>query len=478
MNTRSLMGVASVLCVVCAGSLAQAPKPSPPTAMAPVVATAGEGLQRLPLPLPVLLASRSPGYADVRLVGPGGQALPMAWAQAPLQGPADTRAADVPRLVWPGTGAANTAGEQTRIRVDAHGAVVEVQTTTRTTGTQAPTSAAPRWLLDLSQAHQPTERLERVTLDWTPHPGGLSSPVQVEWSDDAIRWEGATTAALLALPGEQGASISLKDIDWPAAAPAAPRYLRLTFDTPITLTGSQTRWTRAPRAAPLTSEVFSFTQEPGSDSSTPAWSVDLGGRLPVSRLELPDMAPNTVSALRLEQRDSPAEAWRPVADFVVWRLQRQGTEQRSLAIALPASSARHWRLVGDPRTSRLGQQALPVRLGWEPPQIVFAAAGAQGIELQVGFVPAHDTALPLSTLIPAYQPGAEHRLPVATLGALVSIRQRPPTLTERLMSPSPGQKRQWLLWGVLAAVVAGLGVMAVRLAGELRRSSPPADGPH
>lgn len=469
------MLVTACLAVATATTAQDRIEPQPRSA-APVVLTPGEGLQRLPLPLSVLLASRSPGYTDVRLVNPAGQLLPMAWAQEPATPEPSERTVRVPRFVWPESAAAGAAHstepvEQTQIRVDAHGAIVEIRSTSRKIKSAASDAGASRWLLDLSQGRQPQERLDRLTLDWPSRPDGLSTQVQVESSEDAARWQSITTAALLELPGADTAAVSLRDIAWPKTAAAAPRYLRLSFDAPITLKGTSVRWTQSPRQAPLASEVFGFTREATpSTTDAPAWVVDLGGRLPLAQIEVLSNEPNTVSALRLERRDDPKQAWQPVASFVAWRLQRQGTEQRSAAVALPVGSARYWRLVGDARTSPPGGQTLSARLFWAAPQLVFASAGAQGIELQVGFEQVVSTAVPLPTLMPGYEAGAEHRLHAASAGTLVTRSINQPTLTERLTSPSPAQQKKWLLWAALGVAVVGLGVLAMRLSSDLKHS--------
>lgn len=440
-------------------------------AVAPVALTSSEGLQRLELPLPVLLASRSAGYADVRITSHDGQALPIAWAQAQAAPPAAQRTVAVPRFAWPDRPAGSTAvqSDQTRIRIDTRGAVVEVQTSKGEATAPPPSGESVRWLLDLSQGRQATEQIERVLLNWPARPTGLSTQVQVEASDDAVNWRGVTNAALLELPGADSSTVSLKHIAWPSTASA--RYLRLTFDVPLSLSSSEVRWTQAPTQSPKPSELFEFVQQTPQPSSTElAWAVDLGGRLPVEQIELLDSPLNTVSALRLEQRDDVTQAWQPVTSFVAWRLQRQGAEQRSPAVDVQPPSARYWRLVSDGRTSKPGGAALKVKLSWAAPQLVFAATSAQGIQLRVGLDKAAATTVPLSTLMPAYEAGAEHKLPAATVGALVAVPWREPTLVEQLTSPSPQQRKQWLLWAVLAVAVVGLGVLAMRLSKDIKAS--------
>ncbi len=455
------------LCFAVQGQAQDASRPIA-RAFAPVVLTSNEGLQRLLLPLPVLLASRTAGYADVRITTQEGQLLPIAWAQAPAASAPVQRTVAVPRFVWPSTPAATAGGaEQTRIRIDARGAVVEVRSTQGKGAAQAPSGESLRWLLDVSQGRQSSEQIDRVLLNWPARPNGLSAQAQVEASDDAVNWQAVTTAALLELPGADSSTVNLKHIAWPASTNAVPRYLRLSFDAPIALSSTEVRWTHRATQAPNPSEVFEFVQQlPQPPSSEAAWTLDLGGRLPLASIELLGNELNTVSALRLEQRDDPAQAWQSVTSFVAWRLQRQGVEQRSPAVGLPTTSARYWRLVPDGRTSKPGGVALKVRLAWAAPQLVFAATSAKDTQLRVGLDRAAPVAVALSTLMPGYVAGAEHQLPPATVGALVAVPWREPSLAEQITAPA--HRKQLLLWAVLAAVVVGLGVLAMRLSRDLK----------
>jgi hypothetical protein len=461
------------LCFAAQAQTQEAQEASRPVAraFAPVVLTSNEGLQRLPLPLPVLLASRTAGYADVRLATQAGQLLPIAWAHAPAAAAPVQRTVAVPRFVWPGPPAATVgATEQTRIRVDARGAVVEVRTTQGKAAAKTTSSESTRWLLDVSQGRQNTEQIERVLLNWPARPNGLSTQVQVEASDDAVNWQAVTTAALLELPGADSNTVNLKHIAWPASTAAAPRYLRLSFDAPIALSSTEVRWTQRASQAPSPSEVFEFVQQaPQPPANEAAWALDLGGRLPLSQIELLGNELNTVSALRLEQRNDPAQAWQHVTSFVAWRLQRQGAEQRSPAVDVPATSARYWRLVPDGRTSKPGGAALKARLAWAAPQLVFAATSVKDIQLRVGLDRAAPVAVGLSTLMPGYVAGAEHQLPAATVGVLVAVPWSEPTWAEQLTAPA--QRKQLLLWAVLAAVVVGLGVLAMRLSREMKSAT-------
>jgi hypothetical protein len=95
---------------------------------------------------------------------------------------------------------------------------------------------------------------------------------------------------------------------------------------------------------------------------------------------------------------------------------------------------------------------------------VFVARGEGPFALAYGNPQATPVALPLATLIPGYERGAELRLPEAKAGAVV--QGPPPSRWERIVGEA--QPRRIALWAVLLAGVATLGVMAWRLSRQMR----------
>ncbi|MFN3416331.1 MAG: DUF3999 family protein [Caldimonas sp.] len=436
-----------------------------PTAQAPLTLTAGEGLQRVEIPLDLLRASSREGWSDLQVLNAQGEAVPQAWALPPPSQERE-RSAPLPRFAWPDPGPGDRGDAAVQVQVDAQGAIVRIQGP----ATTAPEGAASgRWLLDLGpDAHRSAEWLAALELAWEVPSEGSHLRARVDASADLKQWQPVTDAALLDVPGVGAASgerLVQRRIEWPAAAPAL-RYLRLSLQPPARLTGVQALWrTREASAASATTPL---RFEPEAGTSPPrAWSLDLGGAVPLRelRLELPQR--NSVASLVLEQRADDKTPWRAVARFTAYRLDRDGQEWRSPPVRWTAPPARHWRLRLEERSPALGSGALEATAVWIPPQLVFAARGEPPFRLVAGGPVAPSLTLP--QLLPGYESGQEYRLPQAVAGP-VSLTQTPQSWRERLAQASAADWRRWALWAVLVLAVAALALLARRLMRDIQSS--------
>lgn len=423
-----------------------------------------ESLQRLRLPLAVLQASRAAGWADLRVFDGDGRALPIAWSGTPQAAPPPLREHALAPLRWPGF-APQAGAAVASVRVDASDVVVRISRPAPDAAPNAPASAASdpgQWFLDLAALGD--DRPRALRLDWAPPADGqgLVRRLRVEASTDAQQWRAVGSAVLVELPAAAGeerhlvqSRVELTPLD------ATQRFLRLSADGPWLL-----------RAVQAEVQGDAPDDEPSHDSlrlPLPDDGVlDPGASLPLRRLELHFEGGTGVAPFSLLRPLAPAVAgqpvaWQAVAGGTAYRLQQAGATIESPPLRLSVAPAARWQLRFAPE-ARLRPQAVTLR--WRAPELVIATSGRPPYRLAVGRADAPAAMLPLSTLIPGYRSGDEHRLPQASLGPLAARSG-----ASGLLEADPGALRRWLLWAALVAAVAGLGVLAWRLASEMK--APP-----
>jgi hypothetical protein len=426
-------------------------------AVAPLTpASSADGLQRVHLPFEVLQRSRA-GLADLRVFNAAGESLPIARFVAPSQ-PAGRRAA-LPFFAWPQPARGGDAGAL-QVQVDAAGAVVRIG------GRPVERKAGPAklWLLDLS-GRKANETLAALRFDWRAAANGQTAKAWVDGSDDLQSWHSVGHGTLLALASALPGAPPIAHKQLPLQG--RWKYLRLRLDEPLPLSAIEAEWTAA------STPVFDRARLrfDADSAAEPAWQLELQAALHLRRLRVELPQPNSVVMLQLEQRTNADAAWQPIGTHTVYRLVRGGEEITSPPIEIAAAPARHWRLTLPRRSPRLAAAALDAELAWPREELVFAARAPQPFTLAVGREGATDVALPLATLLPGYKSGDEQKLPLASLGPLVTQTPAPRGWAERLREAPPEERRRWLLWAVLGFAVLGLAWLARRLMKEMASPS-------
>lgn len=482
---------------------------------APLQQVPGEGLQRLSVPLQALQASRHPDWEDVWIVDAQGRPLPQAWAGEPPAPPLQAHWVTLPLFAWPsGLPLRPRGGASLRMQLDASGAVVHVESThdadrlaTARTGTRAPplvdrplaaeSAAGQVWLLDLHGLQTPPSQLR---LNWPRQPGGWRARVQVQASQDAHDWVPVGSGTLLEAPAQAqaetvgprataGAPLLQQQVELGRMGARLPRYLRIELDRPLPLAGVEALQMQARPDPALPRLTLPTTPQVGVDGDRPAWLLDLGGAVPVRRLQVQLREANRVLPLDLAWAvpGEPGELhWRFETRYTAYRLQRLGQLDVSPAVSVQAPAARYWRLQLAAGTRDATAAAPDVELAWQPPQLVFVAEGPPPYRLRVGpwprgIDPAQGPAAAvrrsLWSLIPDYAAGSEHQLPAAALTTGFTGEPLPRMDWLDQLRNSPQQIRQrWLLWAVLIVAMLALALMARRLLRDLaaaRAADPP-----
>ncbi|WP_454688770.1 DUF3999 domain-containing protein [Achromobacter aloeverae] len=242
------------------------------------------------------------------------------------------------------------------------------------------------------------------------------------------------------------------------------RYLRLRWpDGAPTLAGIEGESVPVDATPPTRAWRGGIPTRAGANAGE--YLFDTGGAYPVDRIQFDLPQTNTVARGQLYSRSDAQAPWRQVAEGQLLRLQAAATpatapatanpgEQRNPPWAVPVDTDRQWRLLVDTRSGGLGGGLPMVSLGWRPTVLTFVARGSGPFVLAVGNPNWGPAAVPLSDLMAA---GA-----AAPAQARIG-RELAPMPAAVAASEDPGARRRYVLWAVLLAAVAALGLMAWRL---------------
>ena len=460
-----LAAAALSLCTGLAQAAADASSPAAYAIRIPVTLAADAPLQRVMLPAEVLVRLQSPGYADVRLFNGAGQPVPMALAGvAAASAPEElVTLTAYPILGAASTGTAGLEGLSLRIEERQGQRVVQIDTAARTTTAGPATPQAVRGaLLDARNVQLP---VARMALD-VDLPAGQPLTFRVQASKDLKHWQPlaetvlyrADAAAAPTAPGRLGnEQIDLQRADLKG------HYLRVTWgDAAVTLRG----------ATLATSSKTGPRERVSASMATPALAnprelvFALPFATPVAALAITPPGSNVLIPVRVLGRNHREQPWSPLASAVVYKMATGGKEQASGPVELGGISVREIKIEADPKTP--GFAAAPaLALQFEPAQLVFLASGQGPFTLAAGLPGATAAAsafLPLASLVPGYQPAQENQLPVALADvARADITGGKPAddaLVPAAAASGGISTRSAVLWGVLLAGVAALGLMA------------------
>jgi hypothetical protein len=407
----------------------------------------GEGpWYRLELPLGVQMAAKHGDLRDLRVLNAEGEELAYALTLGSAQPEEKRREAAV--KWFPLRGAADAqAAPAIRVQRGTSGTLVEVAPEPAGQGEQI----LRGWLLDASAFDQPLHRLQ---LDWSSDQEGFQR-FTIEASDDLQhwqRWEDGQIARL-SFADER---VEQREVELPGAK---ARYLRLLWQAPqqapallaARLVSIESQDLAPPLAwsAPLAST--------SSKAGEYSWELPLTLPLEKVRVQLPPG--NVLAPVSLSSRSAGKLEWQPLTSSLLYRLPQDGKEVLQDEIELYGTPVQQLRLRVDARGGGLGKDAPSLRVAVRGTQVVFLARGSAPYRLAVGDASARSAALPLSTLIPGYEPKR-----LASLGRAIAPEKVPEVVREAAdAAQSAADWKRVGLWVVLLAGVALLGGMAVSL---------------
>jgi hypothetical protein len=484
-HLQRTLGVALAAAAVwlSAGAAQAATDANSPAAYAiriPVTLAAGAALQRVVLPAEALVRLQNAGYADVRLFNGAGQPVPMAVAGvATAAAPEES----VSLSAYPILGAAGTPGpaglEGLSLRIEERQGQRVVQIDTAgAPGVVAPEGAqAIRGaLLDARSVQTP---VARMALD-VDLPVGQPVTFTVQASKDLKSWRPLAQTVLYRADAEATAP--------PSAAPVRlgneqidlqrvdlkDHYLRVTWgDAAVTLRGAVLVTSRGmgPRE-----RVSARMAVPPLGNNPRELVFALPFATPVAALQITPQGSNVLVPVRVLGRNHRDQPWAHLASTVVYTMTSNGKEQASGPVELGSASVREIKIEADAKSA--GFSATPsIALQFDPAQLVFLASGQAPFTLAAGLPGATATAsafLPLTSLVPGYQPAQENTLPLAVADvarAVISGGAPADGLVVTAATAHDGvPMRHWVLWGVLLAGVGALAFMAWLLMRQTQRA--------
>jgi len=241
------------------------------------------------------------------------------------------------------------------------------------------------------------------------------------------------------------------------------QYLRLEWEDTagVNVASAIGRVAQAHQAAPPVSAPLSGMVAEGKHSLI--WPIDFA--MPLAALHLQTTRANTLVPVRILGRNDTSQAWRPMAQGVVYRIGPAGQEKTNGAIPMNGTTAR-WLRVEATHGMNLPGTDLAASAEFRPVQLVFLASGPAPFELAVG---RPDTAAGMvdASMLRAVVPGPLDALPAATLepARVQDIARQNQGLMQFM--PGSGDQRKLILWLVLAGGVLVLGAVAYSMMRQL-----------
>lgn len=451
-----------------------------------IEASGSEALYDLTLPPAVYQGVTRRDLGDVRVFNGSGEVVPYAWRPRRAEKASIRESTLLTLFPLKAVAGANPESLSINLRRGASGAV---SFDVKSGDVPAAAQATVAYLVDVSDIFAQDHALRAIELDWKAVEG-FSGKLRIDASDDLASWRTLVAGAPLLNLEVGGQRLQQKRVELPQQK---AKYLRLSWERELANSGAQTVVPELTKASGELAEKFvEATREwskftAGKSARDGEYLFDLKGHFPVDRLRLELPQANTIAQVEVFARESAEQPWRSVAQSVVYRLNRSGSEVHSPDIHASALAQRWWMIKVDQRGGGLGDGVPILNAGWAPHQLVFAARGVPPFTLAYGNRAiqggAKQGAIPIESLIPGYRDDAGASVRTAkTSQQIVTVQGMQVQPQKELGGQSRLQEqvdwKRWSLWGVLALGVLVLGAMAWRLMKQL--GSAPAskqDGP-
>ena len=449
-NMRLRMG-ALAAAAACVAATAAALDPQQFIAGWPIEAPAGAAVFDVPLTAEVYAAAAD--IEQVAVLDANGTPLSFFRRSAPLPASTERRVTlEASPLYVTGPGGEPTIGVTTSVRG-----------TSVTVTPRAPAEpAVAAFVLD---ARAVTEAPSTIELDWRALPQPFLADVRVEQSSDLTSWRSVGNAAVAAL-AIGGAEVRHTRV--PVRGASSGGYYRITAERGARdwyLQRAVLVVSESTTAAPLTARVSPLPARALPPDAVPeALYFDSGGVLPVSALDLKFAGDAGWARADVAAGASLAGPWFPIVyGELFYELAYEGRQFASPSVSVGRRELRYWRVVP---AAPLRDTRVELELEFPQEHLRVGANGGAPFMLVAGT--AAEGAGPDPTFAAVWSEiSLEPRsVALARLGARRELGG-----TAALTAPKPFPWRTTALWAVLVGGALVVGVMAVRLAREMQRTS-------
>lgn len=444
----------SLVLVALAATAAHAERPADYAYGIPLEAGAPSAFLRVAVPAAVYEGVVHRDLSDLRVFNADGEVVPFAFVPRPAAPRERPPAVALPMFpLWVDRNRRDVEGLALNVVRNPSGTTISVSAAD---GAAVAGKVLGGYVLDASELSEPIAALDFALPETA---GAATMRMRIDASDDLAGWRTVMPDATLVDLEVGGQRLTKSRVE---IAPVKAKYLRLSWPPGrAAIDFRAVRGEYADRAVETPRQWRAATGAPVADREG-EYAYDLGGALPSDRIAVDLAEPNSIVPASLSARSSSTEPWQPAGATVFYRLAQAGGDVTSAPFAVDPRPQRYWLLRVDPRAGA-GATPPPLRAGWLPQEIVFAARGRGPFVLAFGSEAAKAGALPVTTLIPGYEVARElpANIVVARAGPRTELggperRQKPPDV------------KRWALWATLVLGALVLGGMAWRLSREMK----------
>jgi len=443
-----------------------APKSSEFAWHATLALPAGASVARVTLPPEAMLRLQSSNAQDVRVFNAQGDAVAFAFAHPgsalPTLPPPPTRSYTAYPLFAAAQGQRQATGS---VQVHLDQSSQQGSVWVRFGGTSEPASTSDAAATQLTSVLFDTRREQQtitaLTLDGELPPNKLvhltlaSSPDLRQWTPVAVRGP--------VYRFEGSGAPSNNTLELAQALRLEGQYLRLSWDGQTGVQVNAFTGSVAPAWVPPTRVQAPLPPAMREGNTGMIWPLDFA--TPLAALHLNTSRNNTLVPVRILGRNDAAQAWRPLATTVVYRLGSTDPITSNPAVPLGGISVR-WLKVEASNGMTLPAADWQATVEFEPIQLVFLASGQAPFELAVGRAHTLPAAVDAS-LLTSVVAGKLQDLPSATLTAMRANQSTAADAALLRLLPAGTEQRSVLLWLVLLGGVLLLAGVAYSLLRQL-----------